>query len=73
MEVSISMVYAINPNMHSKATIPNLEQELKERKDKLLLPAAQQASLLIANITNVNSSKDLLSITPPFFKKEKQG
>ncbi|WP_350343480.1 hypothetical protein PRVXT_002789 [Proteinivorax tanatarense] len=71
IEVSISVFYALNKlSDQSESIKEQLEVEVENRKVQLLAPATHQTSLLISNITNVNSNT-LPTVTPPFTKESK--
>ncbi|WP_353893113.1 hypothetical protein PRVXH_002523 [Proteinivorax hydrogeniformans] len=68
IEVSISVFYGIH-HQSPEVSLSKLEAELEARKNQLLAPPAHHASLLISNITSVNTNS-LPIITPPIMKSE---
>jgi hypothetical protein len=69
IKVVISVVYDINDEAKKELNLSNLKQECEERREMLLAPVISQASLLIGNLTNINSN-DFPTITPPYLITE---
>ncbi len=71
IEVSIDITYDLNDSAEKEIELSNLKEELEERKETLLTPAIHKASLLIGDLTNINTN-DFPLITPPYYHDEKK-
>ena len=66
-EIEISIFYDINKK-DKDISLDNLKQEVEERKVQLLMPATSKASLLLGNITNIDTDSPPV-ITFPYISK----
>ena len=64
LEVTFSLFYKIKKG-DKDITLSNLKQELEERKKEILMPVTSKASLLIGNITNMDTESPPI-ITYPY-------
>lgn len=71
IKIAINILYELDNSAEKEIKLSDLKEELDNRKETLLTPAVHQISLLISNLTNVNTN-DIPMITPPFLKEEEK-
>jgi len=64
----IEIIVTINYNLECEdPDLDEVKEDIDKNKKQLLLPASTQASLLIAQLTNVDTNK-IPDFDPPFYK-----
>jgi hypothetical protein len=71
IKIEINVFYELDNSDEKEIDISDLKEELDNRKEALLSPAIHQSSILISNLTNVNTNGRPL-ITSPFLKEEER-